>query len=238
MYSDKHLCRSWRSNNISQFAFLEDYAALILALTSVYQSDPDPFWYATADNLVGSMIAHFQDPAGGFYDSSDEHEKLILRPKELQDNALPSGNALAATVLYILTAYAGHEEYREFADSMLNAIKEVAVRYPLGFSQWLCAVDFAIHPSTEVAIIGPVVHAGTQELIRALWSDYRPNLVAAISDLPLSPLSPALLQNKGMVNDLPTAYLCHSFYCKQPVNKATELLQLLEESTGMESNQD
>ena len=44
------------------------------------------------------MITHFLDQEdGGFYDTSDDHEQLILRPKDVQDNAVPSGNAMATT---------------------------------------------------------------------------------------------------------------------------------------------
>jgi uncharacterized protein YyaL (SSP411 family) len=107
LYVDDRLLRSWRDGKAKHNAYLEDYAALILALLSLYQSDLDAKWYSTALKLADEMVQHFSDPKGGFFDTRDDHESLLVRPKDIQDNATPSGSALAVTALLELSAY-GH----------------------------------------------------------------------------------------------------------------------------------
>ena len=88
----------------------------------------------------------FADPAGGFFDTSDEHERLVTRPKDIQDNAVPSGNAMAAGVLLRLHAWTGQGSYRTLAErAMRTAVPQVA-RYPTAFAQWLSAMDLALRP--------------------------------------------------------------------------------------------
>ncbi|HSA99351.1 MAG TPA: hypothetical protein VLE49_01790, partial [Anaerolineales bacterium] len=208
-------------------AYLEDYAGLILALLSLYQSDAHPDWYTTALILADEMVAHFTDPTVGFFDTRDDHEALLLRPKDVQDNATPSGNALAVTALLQLALYGDRTKWRSAADDMLAAIQNAALRYPTAFAQWLSAADFAVGPTREVAIIGDPDDARTQLLLKTLWKNYRPRQVAAISAYPPGPGAPALLKDRPLLNGQPTAYVCQGFVCLQPVNSAQEMeLQL------------
>jgi hypothetical protein len=222
------LFRSWRKGKWDHQAYLEDYASLIIALISLYQTDPDPTWFEIALKLAKEMVAHFTDVSGGFYDTRDDHENLIIRPKDIQDNAMPSGNSLAATALLYLSAYEGVREWRDIAERMLIQVQEFMKRYPLAFSQWLCAIDFAISPQIEVAILGSTDLVETQSLNRAIWSRYRPNIVVASTPFPPPENAPKLLENRRLLKDLPTAYVCRSFVCNQPVNTPAELLLQLD----------
>lgn len=214
--------RSWREGKANHTAYLEDYAALILGLLNLYQSDPDPVWFASAHNLTIDIVQHFSDPAGGFFDTRDDHEALIARPKDLQDNATPSGNALAVLALLQMSAYTGRGDWRDLAEAPLQGIQSAAVRYPTAFSFWLSAADFAIGPVQEVAILGATDDPKRQALIETLWGAYRPNLVAAISTYPLPEGSPPLLAERPLRDGQPTAYVCQNFVCKQPVNVVGE----------------
>jgi hypothetical protein len=217
------LLRSWRDDHAKHNAYLEDYAALILGLLALYQSDPNLEWYTAATSLAKEMLAHFTDPNGGFFDTRDDHEKLLLRPKDEQDNATPSGNALAACALLRLAAYEGNTQWRKLAEQMLGNVQESMVRFPTAYSQWLQAADFAIGPVKEIAVIGDTNHPQTQHLINSLWDNYQPLLIAAISAFPPGLESPALLQDRPMLNDLPTAYVCQGFICLQPTNSAEDV---------------
>ncbi len=223
------LLRSWRKGQARHNAYLEDYAGLILGLLALYQTDPQPRWYAAAEQLTHEMLAHFQDPQGGFFDTRDDHETLIVRPKDQQDNATPSGNALAATALLLMSAYSGEGSWRDLAEKALSPLQPIMARYPTGFGQWLTVHDLATGPLREVAILGPP-GAGRQSLVQTLWSQYRPRLVAAISDLPLAGQSPALLHNRTLLEDRPTAYLCQDFVCRQPVNTPAALGEQLDQA--------
>ncbi len=229
LYVDGRLLRSWRAGQAMHNAFLEDYASLVVALLSVYQSDPDATWYATALSLAEEVLAHFSDPEGGFFDTRDDHEALLLRPKDLQDSATPSGNSLAATALLQLSAYGDHTEWRSVAEATLASVHDAALRFPTAFANWACAADFAQGPTQEVAIISSNAEDGrSAELVSALWRSYRPRQVAAVSAYPPKAGSPALLADRPVVNGSPTAYVCQGLVCLRPVNSIQEMELLLE----------
>jgi len=215
---DKRLLRSWRQGQARHDAYLEDYAGLILGLLALYQSDPDPYWFNSAQQLANDMIAHYRDPKGGFFDTRDDGDQLFIRPKDLQDNATPSGNSQAALALLQLSHYTGNGEWRDLAEGALSAIQRVAVRYPTGFSNWLCAFSFSLTPIQETAILGDAQDPRMQALVEELWSQFRPYCLAAISSYPPAPNSPALVQDRSLLHNQPTAYVCQNFVCKLPVN--------------------
>jgi uncharacterized protein len=221
------LKRSWRNGQAQHPAYLEDYAALILGLLALYQSDPDPWWFSSAIQLFSEIMEHFQDPNGGFFDTRDDLDHLITRPKDIQDNATPSGNALTALAMLQLSTYTGNIEWRNQAEMMLSSVQDTAVKYPTSFSEWLCAADLVIHPPQEVAILGEPDHQNTRALVNALWSVYRPGAVSAISSYPPAPNSPPLLLDRPLLDNLPTAYVCQNFVCLKPVNSIEEFISQL-----------
>ena len=222
---NNRLFRSLRNGNASHAYYLEDYANLILALLSAYQVDHQTRWYQSAFTLTEQMIALFKDPNSGFFDTAIDHETLISRPKDLQDNASPSGNSLAATALFKMSLLTGREEWRLMAYESLGVIKEVALKYPQGFSNWLCAADFVLSNPKEVAIVGS--HNDLPTFTKPIWSTYRPNLVLAGSEMPVSPDAPPLLQGRTSIHGKTTAYVCQNFVRKLPVITPEELLSLL-----------
>lgn len=228
LMDENHLYRSWRNNRAQHQAYLEDYSALILGLLSLYQSDGNLHWYKTAVRLANDMVSHFKDPEGGFFDTRDDHETLLYRPKELQDNATPSGNALAACALLQLAAFEGRSDWRRLVERMLNEVHETAVRYPTAFAQWLQALDFFIGPVYELAILGDPENQATSGLFSMVWERFQPRLVASLSTYPPLPGAPALFENRTLLNNQATAYVCQGFICKAPTNLPHELSELLE----------
>jgi uncharacterized protein len=223
LYQEGRLLRSWRSGRARHNAYLEDYAALILGLLALYQSDLNVRWYREAERLADEMTAHFRDPNGGFFDTRDDHEALVTRPKDLQDNATPSGSSLAAQALLQLAALSGRGELRDLAEPMLKAIQQAAVRYPTAFGRWLCALDFAVRPAYEVAVVGSLEEEGGKQLWRTLWETYRPQVMAASSPLPVPQEAPPLLSERTLVEGKPAAYVCQGFVCRMPVTEAEAL---------------
>ena len=227
LHIDDRLLRSWRAGGARHNAFLEDYASLILALLALYQSDPNPFWFSSASALANELVANFKDPSGGFFDTRSDQPELLLRPKNLQDNATPSGNALAALALLHLHAYSGETRWYDLAMHSLKITQASASEYPTAFAQWLSAFDYAQGPSTEVAILLKPGDAQPSPFQDVLWSQYRPRFVAAIASPPASPGSPALLHNRELVNGQPAAYVCRHNVCQFPVTTTDELIKLL-----------
>ena len=138
--ADGRLNRSFKDGRARQAGVLEDYTHLADGLLALYQATFDERWFVAARDLADQILAHFADPAGGFFDTADDHEALITRPKGLQDNAMPSGGAMAAQVLLRLAALTGEGRYRDAAESALRGVTSVAHRYPTGFAHWLGGV--------------------------------------------------------------------------------------------------
>ncbi|MQC26080.1 MAG: thioredoxin domain-containing protein [Chloroflexi bacterium] len=227
LHDGQRLLRSWRAGRAAHNAYLEDYAALILALLALYQSDPDARWYTEAERLADEMLGHFKDAAGGFFDTRDDHEKLVTRPKDLQDNATPCGNSLAALALLQLAAYSGRGEWQDVATQSLAALQAAAGDYPTSFGQWLSAMRFALGEGREIAILGAPDGKDTRALLDIVWSAWRPLDVVAISPHPPAAGAPALLNERPLLDGKASAYVCQHFVCQRPVNEANELKDLL-----------
>jgi len=228
LYQEDRLLRSWRGGQAKYNAYLEDYASLILALLALYQTDPNIRWYRAALKLADEMNEHFIDTDGGFFDTRDDHEALLIRPKDLQDNATPSGNALACRALLQLAAYGDRTGLRDMAEFMLTRIQENSLRYPTAFGQWLRAADFALGPTYEVAIVGDSQDENTRALLRTLWQRFQPRLVAAFSAYPPDADAPALVKDRPLRQGQSTAYICQGLVCLEPVNTPQDMLVQLE----------
>ena len=151
---DGALGRSWKDGRAVGSGVLEDYADLADGLLALYEATFDERWFETARALMDRVLARFGDPAGGFFDTADDHERLVTRPKDVQDNAVPSGNAMATRVLLRLAAWTGDGTYRNAAERAMRTVVPFVGRYPTGFAQWLGAMDLALAPALEIAIVG------------------------------------------------------------------------------------
>jgi uncharacterized protein YyaL (SSP411 family) len=203
--------------------YLEDYAYLIEGLLELYQTTFDPRWFVATQELAETMIAHFQAPGGGFFDTSDDHESLITRPRDLQDNATPSGNAMATTVLLRLAGLTDEVRYVDIAHEALTQIQPMMAQYPLGFGQWLQALAYTLSKPREIAIVGDPDAAGTRVLLDVVREGYRPFQVVALGAPGAKPPAVPLLQDRGLVDGQPTAYVCRAFACQAPVTEPVKL---------------
>ncbi len=137
----------------------------------------------------------------------------MTRPKDLQDNAVPSGNAMAATVLLKLGAFMGEGHYGDAAEGALRVVQPLLGSAPTGFAQWLSALDFALGEPKEIAIVGD---GDAENLLDIVFGGYRPNQVVAFArnadDAPIP-----LLEGRTSLNGQATAYVCRNFMCELPV---------------------
>jgi hypothetical protein len=211
------LRRSWRKGKATEEVFLEDYAALILALLELYQTDFENTWFDHALELTEQMISLFNDPTGGFFDTPEDGEQLVIRPKDLQDNAIPCGNSMACEALLRMAALTGRADFRQKMGSMLEKVAELAVRYPLGFCRWLSALDIALSDIKQIAVVGDLNSQDARSMIAFLHDGYHPHWITAASSLPLPEQAPELLRNRPMMSGKTTAYVCQGFVCNQPV---------------------
>ncbi|MFL5749689.1 MAG: thioredoxin domain-containing protein [Chloroflexota bacterium] len=229
------LGRSWKDGRATGEGVLEDYADLADGLLSLYQSTYEERWFVAARGLAEQILEHFVDPAGGFFDTADDHESLVTRPKDVQDNATPAGGSTAASVLLRLAALTGESRYREAAERAIASVTPYLARYPTGFANWLSAAHLAVEGIDELAVVGDPGDVATRELIVAGVGAARKagrNLVVAVSDDPDASDVP-LLAGRTMVDGRPTAYLCRGFACRLPVTTSQALVAEFEHAVSM-----
>src|SRR5450756_2089507 len=182
------------------------------------------------DSVVLQVLWAYKEllrPAGGFFDTPDGAEQLLIRPKDLQDNAVPSGNALAAEALLTLATLTGTTEWRTLAERSLGLVTDLAVHYPTSFGCWLCAGDFGLAKEMQVAIVGDPADERTMGLIAEVRGVLRPNLVMAVSPAPPPAGAPDLLALSLIHISEPTAYVCEGSVCRQPVTRPEDLREQL-----------
>ncbi len=225
LYVGGRLLRAWRGGVAQHNGYLEDYAGLVLGLLALYQTDLDVRWYQAAHSLAGEMVADFRGEGGELFDVRTDQSGLIVRPRDMQDNATPCGNSLAAQVLLTLAALDERSDWRKMAEDALRQVMDAAVRYPTAFAGWLQAADFAIGPVDQAALVWPAGSSAPGEYIQILQKGYHPRQVLAGSADVLTVGSPKLLKGRSARQDLPTVYLCHDFRCDQPIN-SLEFLKL------------
>lgn len=220
---DGRLLRSYMGGRAQFNGYLEDYANLAEALIQLYQSTSDARWLHEAIALVEVVLTHFSAPDGGFFDTSDDHEQLIARPRGLQDNATPSGNSMMAKVLLILTAYTGDGRYRAAALGILEPLSAAMLQYPQAFGETLCAARLTIYGIDEVALIGQ-----NTALTAAIHQAYFPNVITAqAASNQGEDAFPPLLASRTLVNGAPSAYVCRDFACQMPVTSPEDLIRQL-----------
>ena len=212
-------------------AYLEDYAAFSRALIALYEATFDLRWLGEASRLTRVLIAQFGDPQNGsFFQTGLDHEQLVVRRKDFVDNAIPSGNSLAAETLLRLAVLTGNQAYRKEAERVLLVMKEAMTRQPTGFGRLLAVLNTFLSPSQEVAIVGDSASADTQALIRTVRKRYLPNTVLALKHPAEENVLP-LLQDRGLVDGKAAAYVCENYACKLPVTEVQALEKLLNSKT-------
>ncbi|MCC6616338.1 MAG: thioredoxin domain-containing protein [Anaerolineae bacterium] len=232
LQQDGQLLRTWKDGRAKITAFLEDYANLIDGLIELYQTTFDLRWFAEARRLADEVLARFSADDGGFYDTGDTHEPLIARPRSLQDNATPSGNAMMAKCLARLAAYTGDARYDEAARKALAPLAGAMRQYPQAFGEGLNALDLLVRGIDEVAIVGQPTDERTRALADVVYQPYRPGLIVALSgeDVPGESDVP-LLSFRTQKDGLPTVYVCRHFTCQMPVTTPDEVRKLLDKSS-------
>ncbi len=219
---DGRVIRSWLDGKPGPPGYLEDHAYLAAAYLTLYESTGEVRWFQCARDLADLMIERFEDAAdGGFFSVADDHERLIVRRKDIEDSPIPSGNSAAALVLLRLSALTADRHYEDSATRALQIVQPVAARFAIGFGHALQAIAFHVGPVREIALVGD----DTDGLLAVVRSQYRPRSVLSHGrdDDGLVPL----LADRSEVNGLPTAFVCNRFVCEQPVTSVDSLKKLL-----------
>lgn len=227
---DGRLYRSHKDGISKINAYLEDYAGVIDGLLELYQTTFETRWFSEARRLADHVLAHFGHEGGGFYDTSDDHEQLVARPRNLQDNATPSGNTQMAYNLLRLTAYTGDARYEEAVLPVYRSLREAMAQYPSAFGLGLSGLFLLVHRPVEVAVVG-AWDAAQPLLDVAQREQFQPRVVSAWAGENQGDVAtPELLAYRMMRGDVPTVYVCQNFTCAMPVTVAEDVARLLDEA--------
>lgn len=224
---DGRLLRRWRSGDGRLAGTLEDYAWLAYGLMELYEATLTPSYLNEAVALAQYIATHFADPAGGFFLTEEGTADLLVRPKELFDNATPSGNSVAAYVCARLWAMTGDAAWRDLAQGAINAAGEFVLRAPSAFGWLLQAWQFLHAPPIEIVVSGPLDDPATQELLTTARSFYLPHRVLLHATPEFATHFP-LIAARPSVEGMPAAYVCREQACQAPVTSAEALFRLLQ----------
>ncbi|RLV50755.1 thioredoxin domain-containing protein [Nocardioides mangrovicus] len=191
---------------------LEDYGCLATAYVELAAATADGVWLERARELLDVVVAHFAVGDGAWFDTADDAERLVTRPRDPADNASPSGHSSLTHALLEYAALTGSGEHRELAERSLAAVVEIARRAPR-FAGWsLAAAQTALDGPVEVAVVGPDDEARAA-LTRAARTIPGAVVVAAEPGTP----GIALLEARDTVDGRAAAYVCRHLVCERPV---------------------
>ena len=220
LQANGYLLRTWKDGKAKLNGYLEDYANLADGLIELFQVSGETRYLQEAKRLADILITEFWDADnGGFFFTATNNEELLMRSKDYFDNATPSGNSVAADVLLKLAKFLGDEKYERFAVTVLRLVAPQIRRYSQGFGRVLASIEFYLNLVKEIVVVGD-----STEFKNAIWREYLPNKVVVLAENAedSSELIP-LLQDRKMIDNQPTAYICENFVCQKPVTTLDEL---------------
>ena len=201
-------------------AQLDDYAFYALGLLELYRADFKAGHIASAQALAGQLLEDFADEKGGFFRTSRGAEKLFIRPKEVYDGALPSGNSAAALLFEELFRLTGKELWREAAEKQLGYICSACARVPAGCAFGYLAMLRYVYGGRELVCALP--SGELPESFKAVLGRYAPELTVLVKDpengellSQLAPFTADMQPQKGKA----ACYICQNGACSLPVTE-------------------
>jgi len=227
------LHRSWKDGRAHILGYLEDHAAVGAGLLDAYEATFDRRWLDHSRALAEEALRLFWDEAKeAFFDTGSDQEALVVRPRSLFDNAVPSGTAVAIEWLFRLAAHLGEERYERQALRALRPMADLMRRYPTGFGRYLAALDFHLGPVPEIALVWPAGSGGeaaAAPLLERVFGRYLPNrVVAGMADGAKEAAALPLLAGKRAEGGRATAYLCRKYVCQAPTSDPDALARQLD----------
>ncbi|MFG1851248.1 thioredoxin domain-containing protein [Actinomadura geliboluensis] len=204
---------------------LEDYADVAEGLIALHGVTGDPHHVRMAGELLNTVLERFADGSGGFYDTADDAERLFRRPQDPTDNATPSGQFAAAGALLSFAALTGSDWHRQAAEAALAPATTLAAEHAR-FAGWgLAVAEARATGPVEIAVIGDPADERTRELHRTALMAVAPGAVVSVG--PPDAEGVPLLEGRGLVDGVPSAYVCRGFVCRLPVTTRADLTREL-----------
>ena len=201
------------------------------ACLAVYEATFDRRWLDEARGLADEILRLFWDKEKeAFFDTGADHEQLVVRPRNLFDNAVPCGSSVTGEVLFRLAVLTGEEGYESHALRALRPLADLMTRHPTGFGRFLCSLDFHLGPVSEVALVWPPGKNGLEPLLTEVFGRYLPNrvVVGCVDEETSARAGIPLLESRPLVGGKATAYVCQRYVCQAPTTDPEELARQLE----------
>jgi uncharacterized protein len=213
---------------------LEDYGCVAHGLVALLSATGDVTWLWTARTLLDEALARFAAEDGGFYDTAENAEQLVSRPRDPSDNASPSGQSALVHALLAYAAVTGSGRHREAAEAALRNVRTLAERVPR-FAGWsLAAAEAALAGPLEVAVVGEPGDPARDALAAVARRSASPGLAVVVGEPSTAaagetddPETVPLLAGRGLVDGRAAAYVCRGMVCDRPVTTPAELEELL-----------
>jgi len=217
------LLRSYMAGRARYSAYLEDYAFLIAGLLELYQATGEPDWLAEAIALDAVLERHHEDrEQGGFFRTSDDHERLLAREKPAYDGAVPTGNSVHALNLLKLHSLTTDDRYRQRAEATLKALGRRLAKAPAALSELLLACDYRLDTPREILIVTPESRAEAEPFLERLRTTFLPSEVVVVAvegeNLEAQARLVPSLRHKRVLNGQATAFVCELGLCKRPTS--------------------
>ena len=230
--TDGRLLHRYRDGEAAITPHVNDYSFLIWGLLELYEATFEVHYLETALDLTEDMIEYFWDETdGGFYSTPSYGESLLLRPKEIYDGAIPSGNSVAMLNLLRLGSMVENHEFEEKAAQVARTFSHTITDTPVAYHQLMCALDFLAGPSCEVVIAGDMDTEDTRTMLQALRTQFIPNRVVLFK--PGETESPDIehivefIKNMESIDGKTTAYVCRNHSCTLPTTDKDVMMKSL-----------
>lgn len=233
---DGRLIHRYRDGEATVDGNLDDYAFLVWGLIELYEATFDTRHLEEALRLQDDMLEHFWDKeSGGFFFKADDSEKLLIRHKESQDGAIPSGNSVAFLNLIRLSRLTGKTQYEEKAATLAKAVSYNEEGTPSHNTMFLTALDFFIGPAYEIAIVGSPNSEETKNMLHAIRKRFVPNKVMLLKKAEQKNLEnvAGFTKDMKMIDNKTTAYICRNFVCDKPMTEIKEVLKVIANANNM-----
>jgi uncharacterized protein YyaL (SSP411 family) len=233
---DGRLIHRYREGEATVDGNLDDYAFLVWGLIELYEATFDTRHLEEALRLQDDMLEHFWDKeSGGFFFKADDSEKLLIRHKESQDGAVPSGNSVAFLNLIRLSRLTGKTQYEEKAAALAKAVSYNEEGTPSHNTMFLTALDFFIGPAYEIAIVGSPNSEETKNMLHAIRKKFVPNKVMLLKKAEQKNFEnvAGFTKDMKMIDNKTTAYICRNFVCDKPMTEIEEVLKVIANANNM-----
>ena len=222
LFEGDKLLRTYKNGTAKIDGYLEDYSYFTNALLDVFEIEPESKYLKLALKLGHHLVEHFWDSENNsFFMTSDEHEKLIIRPKSNCDLSLPSGNSVSSFVMLRLYHLSQEQKFLEITTKILESQAQMAAENPFGFGYLLNTLSIYLEKPLEITIINPE----NSELCKSLLTNYLPNsfMVTIQNSTQLENLSEYSFFAGKIFEDKTSVFICKDFSCSLPLHTIDEI---------------